>query len=277
MNLPGFDRKKAKSRRLAEISVDALRAGAHQPRRMFANEELESLAASIRENGILQPLLVRRCSGGYEVVAGERRLRAAKLAGLNTVPCMVVEMEEKDAAVCSLLENLQRQDLSCFEEAEGIARLIMEFGMTQTQAAERLGKQQSTIANKLRLLRFSPQERSLIARYQLSERHARALLRLEDGAARMQLLREIGEKELTVAKTEARVEQLLNGQRKGKAAPHTIIIVKDVRIFFNTVAHALDLMRRSGIDASEEQNETDDCIEYVIRIPKQAACKERSA
>ena len=167
-------------RSLAEISIDALQAGVHQPRKMFAKEELDSLAASIRENGILQPLLVRRCSDGFEVIAGERRLRAAKLAGLNTVPCMVVEMEEQDAAVCSLLENLQRQDLSCFEEAEGIARLIVEFGMTQTQAAERLGKQQSTIANKLRLLRFSPQERSLIARYQLSERHARALLRMEE-------------------------------------------------------------------------------------------------
>ncbi|MGI6261053.1 MAG: ParB/RepB/Spo0J family partition protein [Acutalibacteraceae bacterium] len=276
MNLPGFDRKKAKSR-LAEISIDALQAGVHQPRKMFAKEELDSLAASIRENGILQPLLVRRCSDGFEVIAGERRLRAAKLAGLNTVPCMVVEMEEQDAAVCSLLENLQRQDLSCFEEAEGIARLIVEFGMTQTQAAERLGKQQSTIANKLRLLRFSPQERSLIARYQLSERHARALLRMEDETTRLQLLREIGEKELTVAKTEARVEQLLSGQKAGKKPSNAIIVVKDVRIFFNTVAHALDLMRRSGINASEEQNETDDCIEYVIRIPKQAACKERSA
>ena len=276
MNLPGFDRKKAKSR-LAEISIDALQAGVHQPRKMFAKEELDSLAASIRENGILQPLLVRRCSDGFEVIAGERRLRAAKLAGLNTVPSMVVEMEEQDAAVCSLLENLQRQDLSCFEEAEGIARLIVEFGMTQTQAAERLGKQQSTIANKLRLLRFSPQERSLIARYQLSERHARALLRMEDETTRLQLLREIGEKELTVAKTEARVEQLLSGQKAGKKPSNAIIVVKDVRIFFNTVAHALDLMRRSGINASEEQNETDDCIEYVIRIPKQAACKERSA
>ncbi|MDD6176034.1 MAG: ParB/RepB/Spo0J family partition protein [Firmicutes bacterium] len=276
MNIPGFDRKKAKSR-LAELPVDALRAGTQQPRKTFDGEELDSLAASIRQNGILQPLLVRRCGSEYEVIAGERRLRAAKLAGAGTVPCMVVEMEDRDAAVCSLLENLQRQDLSCFEEAEAIARLISEFGMTQAQAAERLGKQQSTIANKLRLLRFSPAERSLIGKYQLSERHARALLRIEDEAARRQLLQEIGEKELTVAKTEARVEQLLSGQRAGKKPARAIVVVKDVRIFFNTVAHALEIMRRSGIDASEEQNETEDCIEYVIRIPKQAACKERSA
>lgn len=276
MNIPGFDRKKAKSR-LAELPVDALRAGTQQPRKTFDGEELDSLAASIRQNGILQPLLVRRCGSEYEVIAGERRLRAAKLAGAGTVPCMVVEMEDRDAAICSLLENLQRQDLSCFEEAEAIARLITEFGMTQAQAAERLGKQQSTIANKLRLLRFSPAERSLIGQYQLSERHARALLRIEDEAMRRQLLREIGEKELTVAKTEARVEQLLSGQRAGKKPARAIVVVKDVRIFFNTVAHALEIMRRSGIDASEEQNETEDCIEYVIRIPKQAACKERSA
>lgn len=276
MNIPGFDRKKAKSR-LAELPVDALRAGTQQPRKTFDGEELDSLAASIRQNGILQPLLVRRCGSEYEVIAGERRLRAAKLTGAGTVPCMVVEMEDRDAAICSLLENLQRQDLSCFEEAEAIARLISEFGMTQAQAAERLGKQQSTIANKLRLLRFSPAERSLIGQYQLSERHARALLRIEDEAIRRQLLREIGEKELTVAKTEARVEQLLSGQRAGKKPARAIVVVKDVRIFFNTVAHALEIMRRSGIDASEEQNETEDCIEYVIRIPKQAACKERSA
>lgn len=276
MNIPGFDRKKAKSR-LAELPVDALRAGTQQPRKTFDGEELDSLAASIRQNGILQPLLVRRCGSEYEVIVGERRLRAAKLARAGTVPCMVVEMEDRDAAVCSLLENLQRQDLSCFEEAEAIARLISEFGMTQAQAAERLGKQQSTIANKLRLLRFSPAERSLIGKYQLSERHARALLRIEDEAARRQLLQEIGEKELTVAKTEARVEQLLSGQRAGKKPARAIVVVKDVRIFFNTVAHALEIMRRSGIDASEEQNETEDCIEYVIRIPKQAACKERSA
>lgn len=276
MNIPGFDRKKAKSR-LAELPVDALRAGTQQPRKTFDGEELDSLAASIRQNGILQPLLVRRCGSEYEVIAGERRLRAAKLTGAGTVPCMVVEMEDRDAAICSLLENLQRQDLSCFEEAEAIARLISEFGMTQAQAAERLGKQQSTIANKLRLLRFSPAERSLIGKYQLSERHARALLRIEDEAARRQLLQEIGEKELTVAKTEARVEQLLSGQRAGKKPARAIVVVKDVRIFFNTVAHALEIMRRSGIDASEEQNETEDCIEYVIRIPKQAACKERSA
>lgn len=276
MNLPGFESRKAKPH-LMEIPVDALRTGSRQPRKVFGKDELDSLAQSIRQNGILQPLLVRRCGIGYEVVAGERRLRAAKLAGLRIVPCMVAELDEEDAAVCTLLENLQRQDLSCFEEAEGIARLIHEFGLTQTQAAERLGKQQSTVANKLRLLRFSAQERILISQYALSERHARALIRIEDEALRLRLLREAGEKDLTVARTEALVEQALAGDKAEKKLRRPIIIVKDVRIFLNTVAHALDLMRQSGIDASEEQNETDDCIEYVIRIPKHSACKKRTA
>ncbi len=276
MNFPGFEKKKSKPR-LMEIPVDALQAGSHQPRKVFAKDELVSLADSIRQNGILQPLLVRRCNGEYEIVAGERRMRAAKLAGLQTVPCMLIDMEEEDAAVCSLLENLQRQDLSFFEEAEGIALLIHEFGMTQSQAAERLGKQQSTIANKLRLLRFSEKERILLCQYSLSERHARALLRIEDDVTRFKLLREVGEKELTVARTEALVEQTISGTDSTKKTRRPTIIVKDVRIFFNTVAHAVDLMRQSGINASEEQNETEDCIEYVIRIPKQAACKKRSA
>ena len=276
MNFPGFEKKKSKPR-LMEIPVDALQAGSHQPRKDFAKDELVSLADSIRQNGILQPLLVRRCNGEYEIVAGERRMRAAKLAGLQTVPCMLIDMEEEDAAVCSLLENLQRQDLSFFEEAEGIALLIHEFGMTQSQAAERLGKQQSTIANKLRLLRFSEKERILLCQYSLSERHARALLRIEDDVTRFKLLREVGEKELTVARTEALVEQTISGTDSTKKTRRPTIIVKDVRIFFNTVAHAVDLMRQSGINASEEQNETEDCIEYVIRIPKQAACKKRSA
>jgi len=193
------------------------------------------------------------------------------------VPCMVTELEEEDAAVCSLLENLQRQDLSYFEEAEGIARLIREFGMTQAQAAQRLGKQQSTVANKLRLLRFSPEEKSLFGRYGLSERHARALLRIEDEAIRFRLLREVGGKQLTVAATEALVEQTIAGKAEGKKTRRPVIVVKDVRIFFNTVSHALNLMRQSGIPVSDEQNETEDCIEYIIRIPKQSACRERSA
>ncbi len=277
MKLAGRDRRRQKGPRMLELPMDALRPGTHQPRKDFSEEELMSLAASIRENGILQPLLVRESNGGYELIAGERRLRAAKIAGLRTVPCVISDVGEEGAAFCALIENLQRQDLSFFEEAEGIASLIREFGISQSQAAQRLGKRQSTVANKLRLLRFSQTERELIGRYQLTERHARALLRIENEPVRMRLLQIAGEKGLNVAQTEALVEDELEGGGIQSERRKPIVIVKDVRIFLNTVTHALKLMQQSGIPASEEQNETEDCIEYIIRIPKQAVQKKQSA
>lgn len=181
-------------RRVLYLSVDAIRANPDQPRKYFEPEALRELAESIGRYGILQPLTVRRGEDGYELIAGERRLRAAKLAGLREVPCLAVRSDEEKSALLSLIENLQRQDLHYMEEAAAIAKLIAVYGLSQEQAAERLGKSQSAVANKLRLLRLSPACVTLLREGGLSERHARALLRLSDENERLAALRVIVER-----------------------------------------------------------------------------------
>lgn len=253
--------------KVIQIPVRKIIANPNQPRVFFSESELSSLAKSIQQNGILQPLSVRKLSfDTYELIAGERRLRASILAGLQTVPCIIVNADDKQAAVFCVLENLQRQDLTFFEEAQGIASLIDIYHLTQQQVAEKLGKKQSTVANKLRLLKLSQEERKLICDHHLSERHARALLAIENVGERKRLLYEVIEKELNVAQTEKLVEGRMEGVRPKRRKP--IVVVKDVRLFFNTVSHALQTMRQSGIQAEEEKRETEEYIEYVVRIPK---------
>ena len=264
-----------KPSKFVEVAVEKLVPRSNQPRKIFDEEDLRALAQSIKENGVLQPLLVRRVDGVLELIAGERRLRASKMAGLKQVPCLIMNVSEHKAAICSLLENIQRRNLSLFEESEAIAELINEYGLTQEEAAQRLGMAQSTLANKLRLLQFSGEEREGILQYQLTERHARALLRIKDAKARQDLLKEVGEKQLTVARTEQLVEILLQGEQKKEHA-RPIVIVKDVRIFANTVKRALDTMRLAGIPAEQIRNESEDFLEYVIRIPKTSALRENS-
>ena len=167
------------SSRVQYISLAQLSPNPQQPRRSFDEAALRELADSIRAYGILQPLTVRRTPGGYQLAAGERRMRAARMAGLREVPCLVAQVDEQDAGMLALIENLQRRDLDCFEEAAAIARLISRYGLSQEQAAEKLGKSQSAVANKLRLLRLSPACRALLVEHGLTERHARCLLRLE--------------------------------------------------------------------------------------------------
>ena len=257
-------------KKVLEIPVDTIMPNPAQPRRNFSQQDLLELAASIRANGLLQPLTVRKAAGGYELIAGERRLRACKLAGLKTVSCIVNECDEKQSAVFAMLENLQRQDLQLFEEAEGIQRLISEWGITQEEAALRLGKSQSTLANKMRLLKLSPEERDIICKAGLTERHARALLRISDKEARMQMLKEIIEKQLNVQQTDERIHTLLAGKEERAKVKRTII-VKDIRIFMNTITHAIETMKHSGIHAAVQKRETDDYIECIVRIPKSEA------
>lgn len=265
------------SNRFTTVPVEHIRANPYQPRRVFQEEELRALSDSIRENGIIQPLCVRKIAGGcYELIAGERRLRASILAGLRTVPCVVMNVEDQQSAILALMENLQRQDLNFFEEAEGIAALIRDFGLTQEEAAAKLGKKQSTVANKLRLLRLNSQERKCILENGLSERHARAVLKLE-GQERLQILQQAAARNLNVAETERLVEKSLESLDHKKKPPTSRMIVKDVRIFFNTVAHAIETMRQSGIAAEAEQVVTDDYIQYTVRIPKKGTPSKQSA
>lgn len=250
------------------IPTAEIQPNPEQPRRDFSYEKLLELAQSIGENGLLHPVTVTFRDGVPVLVAGERRLRAAKIAGIREIPCIELEAEGVQRALLTLVENLQRQDMNCFETAEGMHRLIDTYGLTQEEAANRLGCSQPTIANKLRLLRLPPEERSAIIGAGLTERHARALLRIEDEELRRVALGRIIEGRLTAAQSDKLVDDFLKGKIKRK---RPLPVVRDVRLFFNTVNHAVETMRRSGIEARSEKNETEDYIEYVVRIPKPSA------
>ena len=256
------------SRRVLYLPVSSICPNPNQPRRHFDETALRELAESIRQYGILQPLTVRRASSGYELIAGERRLRAAKLAGLREVPCLLTAAEEESSSVLALIENLQRRDLHYFEEAAAIARLIKTYGLSQEQAADKLGKSQSAVANKLRLLRLSPECAALLRENDLSERHARALLRLTDETERLAALKAIIARGMTVAQTEEYIETLLEKSAVTPPSRRPTYIIKDVRIFLNSVHRQLDIMQRAGVAANAEREDTDDEIRLVIRIPK---------
>ena len=255
--------------KILEIPIIKIRPNKSQPRKQFDESDLTSLSRSITENGILQPLTVRRVTATeFELVSGERRLRAAALAGLVRVPCIVVKCSDKESAVYALLENLQRADLGIFEEARGISRLIRRYGLTQEQAAEKLGKTQSTIANKLRLLRLSFEEQEWIESAGLSERHARALLKLSNEMQRREVLSQVINDGLNVSQTETLVNQILQSIPKPSAKGKSKAVIKDIRIFVNTISKAVDTMRLAGIDAQTHKSDNDTYIEYTIRIPK---------
>ena len=242
----------------------------NQPRRVFDQSELVNLAISIRMNGILQPITVRECEKGYELVSGERRLRASRLAGMGMIPCIVVDVNEMKSAIFSLIENLQRQNLGYFEEALAIEQLMRTFGLSQEEAARRLGKAPSTISNKLRLLTLPAQAQILLAEHGLSERHARALLRLESADV-MPVLEKVIARELNVAQTEKLVADTLDRCRPPQRTTRRLF--SDVRIFQNTITNAFDTMKSAGIEAELQRSETDDWFIYEIRIPKRKAQK----
>lgn len=263
----GFTAKERKEIKVINVPIGKIKPNPLQPRKKFDSDSLLGLAESIKQNGILQPLSVRKLDdGNYELVAGERRLRASLLAGKTHVPCIETEIDKNQSAIMALIENLQREDLHFFEESEGIARLIETCGYTQEEVALRLGKNQSTIANKLRLLRLSNDEKFRIINAGLSERHARALLKLADNK-REQALDIIIEKNLNVYETEKLVENLLQPIEEKKVHKQ-LPIVKDIRLFLNTVNNAVDVMKRAGVNAVAENKEYDDYYEYVIKIPK---------
>ncbi len=257
------------------IPTISIRPNKTQPRKNFDEGELKSLSQSIVQNGILQPLSVRRInSTEFELIAGERRLRAAVMAGITKVPCVVLRCTDKESAVYALIENIQRRELGMFEQARGIARLIRKYGLTQEQAAISLGKKQSTIANKLRLLRLTFEEQEWIISASLSERHARALLRIDDEGLRREALSRIISENMNVAQSEAFITDILMRRASThlveRKKPEKKIVVKDVRIFVNTITKAVDTMRLSGINATSCKNETDEYIEYTVKIPKAA-------
>ena len=246
-----------------------------QPRRRFDAQALEELSQSIRSYGILNPLTVRCRGGKYELVAGERRLRAARLAGLTEVPCILLDVNMEDASLIALVENLQRRDLDFIEEAVGLNRLIRMFGLSQEEAARRIGKSQSAVANKLRLLKLPRDVLEGLREHGLSERHGRALLRLNGPDAQRMALMYIADNGLSVAAAEAYIEELLAGdapaQKTERPEPRRSLILKDVRVFLNSLNHSLAVMKQGGIDAGLRREETEDALILTISIPKEKA------
>ena len=258
----GFLRKKGlfESSRVQFISVDAIVPNPHQPRQHFEPEALQELADSIRCHGILQPLSVRRCGTGYELIAGERRLRAAQIAGMTDVPCILMHMDDKESGMAAMVENLQRQDLDFLEEAWGIQRLLADFRMSQEQAARMLGKSQSAIANKLRILRHSEAVLVQIRQSGLTERHARALLKLRSDEEKLCAIAEIARQGMSVARAEKYIDALLTEKKDPKKA--------NVGSFLNSLTQSLQKIQLSGIPAVSERRETDSQIVLTITIPK---------
>lgn len=253
------------------LPIESIRSNPYQPRREMEKEALEDLCSSIRQYGLMQPVVVRQVNDcDYELIAGERRLRACRMAGMPQIPAVVVRASGTDSAVMALIENIQRENLGYMEEAEAFCSLISEHGMTQEELAERLGKKQSTIANKIRILKLSAEIRGLLKEHGLSERHARALLRLADEKSRIKAINIIISRGLNVVKSEELVESMLSGEKEKESDKRVqnIRVFKDVRIFSNTIRQAVDMMKKSGIDAKSTKVENEEYIEYTIKIPK---------
>ena len=242
-----FERKKP-SGKLLSLPIDQIHPSPFQARKSFDEQELTALAQSIRENGLLQPVTVRRAAEGYELVAGERRLRACQLAKMTTIPAILCSYADDRTAALGLLENIQRADLNPFEQAQGLRDVMVLWDCTQAEAAKRLGMAQPTFANKLRLLQLTADQRQFVLDNNLTERHARAVLRLPENR---------------------RSKALITPPKAG----HRISMVRDVRIFVNTIDHAIRLMTDNGVPATAHREEKDGYIEYTVRIPTAAAEK----
>ena len=247
--------------RVVFLPARAIRPNPAQPRTVFREEALQDLAESIRNHGILQPLTVRRTGTSYELIAGERRLRAAQLAGLTEIPCIVMTMDEKESGLAAMVENLQRQDLDFIEEARGIAALMDKWSISQEQAAKMLGKSQSAVANKLRLLRHSDKVLQALREAELTERHARALLKLPTEPQKLEVIQTIRQLDMNVARTESYIDSLLQEKKPKEKRPN-------VGAFIQNLTHALSKIQLSGIPAVSERKETENEIVLTITFPK---------
>lgn len=254
------------------IKIEEIVPNPYQPRKLFNDEALKELAASIQEHGVIQPLLVRRIDDRVELIAGERRLRASKLAGLTEVPVVVKEIDDKEMAELAMLENLQREDLHFLEEAHGFQHLINQFGFTQEELAVRLGKNQSTIANKLRLLKLTGDLQTMIVDDQLTERHARALLKIEDSTKQKEILEKVREKRLNVRETEELIEDTIDEisreiSPKNKRQSVSKFI-RDIRIYTNTIHNVVAEMKKAGIKVKLVEDQEEDTITISLKITK---------
>ncbi len=267
----------AKARtKFMNIGTDKINPNPAQPRRKFDEAKLYEFAESIRQNGILQPIIVRSRDGGrFEIVAGERRFRAAKLVGLKELPCIIRNYSDEQAYILSVIENIQRNDLNFFEEAVSYEKLIRDYGLTQEELAQKLGRTQSAVANKLRLLKIEDSLRPLFEENNLTERHARCVLRLPDTASREKAVKEIIGGNLNVAQTEALILSMCGENKKKEKQEIKGVrynkLFKDMRIFSGTINKTIEVIKKTGIPVVSNKKETDSFIEYIIRIEKPKA------
>ena len=267
---------KSKNKIVGEVvmlNISELCPNKAQPRTEFGTEALASLAESIKENGILQPVCVRRKGALYEIISGERRMRAAKLIGLTEIPCIIMSVDDEQSAILALIENIQRKDLSFFEEALAIEKLITCHGLTQEEAAARLGKAQSTIANKLRLLRFTDSERRIILNGCLTERQARAVIRIDNVKMRQSVIDKIVREKLNIEQTELLVTQTLSGsidQIEKKKKP-VIKYKLPVKMYMNTLDALMKRIKTDNLPCEMSSSETEEFREYTIKFPIETA------
>lgn len=258
------------NRKIVDIPLAQIKPCKNPVRRTYSRDKLMELAMSIEKNGIIQPLTVRRINAAeYELIAGERRLRAAALCGKVTVPCMIVSCSDTEASLFSLTENLQRSELNFFEEAESISHIISCCHISRQELAGQIGQRPSAVANKLRVLDLGYEERNIILKAHLTERHAKAILKIPDKVERRIVLSEIVENNMNVSQSEEYINGVLSETKLRKRhSQRQKAVIKDIRIFENTINNAVDTMRESGIPVIKVQTENEDFIEYVVRIPK---------
>ena len=266
----GAQAKPSPERQYRLLPTDAIRPNPNQPRKQFDEAALGELAASIEASGLIQPLIVRPAAGGYELIAGERRLRACRSLGMREVPCIIQFVPDESSAILALVENLQRRDLHYLEEAECYRALLSAYGITQDQLAARLGKSQSFLANKLRLLRLSPSVRRQITRERLTERHARALLRLRDEKLQLETIARIADKQLNVKETERLVERTIE-QVSAPPRPKLFRLLKDYRLFVNSVRFGAEQLRDAGMGVEITETERLDGVDMLVKIRKHPA------
>ena len=259
------------------IPVKNIFPNPNQPRKDFDEQSLYGLAQSIKDYGIIQPLSVRIITPAsdvsppvYELIAGERRLRAVRLLFWDTVPCVIVNADKQASAEIAIIENLQREDLNFFEQAKAIQKLIELFGYTQEQAARKLSVSQSYIANKIRILKLSEKERALISEYGLTERHARSFIRITDEEERQKIIDKVIKRSMNVSSTDKYIDKILNEKNGRESSNHrkNIFIVKDVRLFLNTIDKVVNTISQSGINVKSEKTDKGEYIEIYLTVPK---------
>ncbi len=270
------EKRPKKDKAVYQLPIDKIRPNPYQPRKYFNRASLEELSASILSYGVLQPITLRHMSGGYyELVAGERRLRASELAGLTTIPAILLQVSDSDSAALAFIENIQRQNLSFLEEAEGYRSMMEDYGLTQEELAVKLSKSQSSIANKLRVLKLEEPVKRMLLEYHFTERHARALLKLPDEESRLMMLQRMVREEMNVKRTEEAIQETLEEMRRlsvqrAEQREKRYVRSSDFRLFTNTIKQSVEVIRRSGMDVLYEDRQEEDCCEIVIRIRKTA-------